>query len=94
MREAWIGDAVLTLYARLKILREDGQLDGEKCIRMTSNRFLSGLGRPTSVEAEIGRVYEREGLEAGFCWIEAHLMPLFERQEENRDKNRVTRTRR
>jgi hypothetical protein len=27
---AWIGDAVLSLWARLKILKEDGQLDGRK----------------------------------------------------------------
>jgi len=28
--QAWIGDAVLALYVRLKILREDGRLDGPR----------------------------------------------------------------
>ena len=82
--EAWIGDAVLALYARAKILREDGRVDGEKCVRMTSNRFLSAIGEPTKTEAEIGRVYQRAGLQAAFAFIEQRLMPVFERQEENR----------
>jgi dsRNA-specific ribonuclease len=86
VKEAWIGDAVLALYARLKILREDGRVDGEKCKRLTSNQFLATFGEPTKVEAEVGRVYEREGLEAAFRWIEQHLLPLFERQEQNRLK--------
>ncbi|HEX4230197.1 MAG TPA: hypothetical protein VHZ07_16095 [Bryobacteraceae bacterium] len=94
VKEAWIGDAVLTLYARLKILREDGRLDGEKSIRMTSNRFLSGIGEPASVEAEVGRVYERQGLEVASAWIETNLIPLFDRQEENRSKNSQSRNRR
>jgi dsRNA-specific ribonuclease len=38
------------------------------------------------VEAKIGRVYVREGLEAAFQWIEHHLLPLFERQEANQTK--------
>ena len=84
--EAWIGDAVLCLYARRKILCEHGELDGEKCVRMTSNRFLSAIGEPTKVEAAIGRVYQRESLSAAFTWIEEHLMPVFARQEENREK--------
>ncbi|HWF46667.1 MAG TPA: hypothetical protein VG168_06660 [Bryobacteraceae bacterium] len=94
VNEAWVGDAVLTLYARLKILREDGRLGGEKSVRMTSNRFLSGIGEPTSVEAEVGRVYQREGLQAAFAWIEAHLIPLFDRQEGKRLKNSQSRHRR
>ena len=57
LKEAWIGDAVLTLYARLKILREDGETDGPKAARMTSNQFLAGIGEPSEVEARIGRVY-------------------------------------
>jgi len=86
VNQAWIGDAVLALYARLKILREDGRVDGEKCKRLTSNQFLGTLGEPTKVEAEVGRVYARDGLEAAFHWIERHLLPLFERQEVNRMK--------
>ena len=86
VKEAWIGDAVLCLYARGKILREGGQLDGPKCVRMTSNQFLSAVGEPTKVEAAIGRVYEQQGLDAAFGWIEEKLMPVFARQEENREK--------
>ena len=86
VEDAWIGDAVLALYARLKILREDGRVDGEKCKRLRSNQFLGTLGEPTKVEADVGRVYARDGLEAAFHWIEQHLLPLFERQEANRMK--------
>lgn len=86
VEDAWIGDAVLALYARLKILREDGKVDGEKCQRLTSNQFLCALGEPTRVEAQIGRAYASGGLEAGFGWIEQHLLPLFARQEENRKR--------
>ncbi len=82
--QAWIGDAVLTLYARSKILREDEVLDGPKSVRMTSNQFLSSIGEPTKVEAEVGRIYEREGLAAAFAWIEARIIPAFEKQEANR----------
>ena len=39
LKEAWIGDAVLSLHARLKILREDCAVDGQKADRMTSNQF-------------------------------------------------------
>lgn len=82
--QAWIGDAVLALYARLRILREDGSLDGEKAVRMSSNQFLSAAGEPTAVEAAIGRTFESDGLDAAFAHIERVLMPLFERQEEKR----------
>ena len=84
--EAWIGDAVLTLYSRLRILREEGRLNAEKCIRMTSNQFLSSLGEPSQVEAELGRVCQREGLKEAFEWIEQKVIPMFERQEENRKR--------
>ncbi len=85
-QEAWIGDAVLCLYARMKVLREDAALDGEKSVRMTSNQFLSALGEPTLVEAEIGRIFAGEGLTEAFDWIEKRLMPHFERQEAKRRK--------
>lgn len=84
--EAWIGDAVLSLYTRLRILDRDRAVDGPKAARMSSNQFLSGLGDPTGVEAEIGRLYRSDGLEAAFDWIEQRLVPLFERQEANRRK--------
>jgi 23S rRNA maturation mini-RNase III len=41
LEEAWVGDAVLALYARLRILRESGGVDAERFQRMTSNQFLS-----------------------------------------------------
>jgi hypothetical protein len=82
--QAWIGDAVLALYARLKILREDGTLDGEKAVRMSSNQFLAAFGEPTAVEAGIGRVFEQDGLDAAFAHIESAFIPLFARQEEKR----------
>lgn len=84
LEQAWVGDAVLSLYARQRILRAAGSVDSERFVRMTSNRFLACFGEPSEVEAEIGRVYERDGLEAGFLWIEEKLMPLFDRQEEKR----------
>jgi hypothetical protein len=84
LEEAWLGDAVLSLYARGRILRADGSVDSAKFERMTSNRFLAALGEPSEVEAEVGRVYESGGLEAAFSWIEQKLMPLFDRQEEKR----------
>ena len=92
--EAWIGDAVLALYVRSKILREDKRLDGAKAIRMTSNGFLSGLGEPTGVEAGIGRAYAAGGLEAAFRHIEERLMPLFTKQEEKRLRRAGSATRR
>src|ERR1019366_6448125 len=84
LEEAWIGDAVLSLYARSRILDEGGAVNSETLERMTSNRFLAAFGEPSSVEAEIGRAYERGGLSGGFAWIEEHLMPVYRRQEEKR----------
>ncbi len=86
IQEAWIGDAVLSLYARAKILREDGDLDGAKCVRMTSNQFLGTIGEPTKVEAELGRLYAQAGLEEAFEWIEQYVVPIFDKQELNRLK--------
>jgi hypothetical protein len=84
LEDAWIGDAVLGLYARLKILRGDGAVDSAKLERMTSNRFLAAIGEPGEVEAALGRVFEREGLEAAFAWIELNLLSVFDKQEQNR----------
>lgn len=81
LEQAWIGDAVLALYARERILREDRAIDAEKLRRMTSNRFLAVIGEPSEVEAEIGRAYEREGLTGAFALIEERLMPLFTKTE-------------
>ena len=84
LKEAWIGDAVLALYARLRILGEDGAIDGAKSIRMTSNQFLSAFGEPSEVEAQIGRVFEEEGLDAAFAYVRDRFMPLYEKQEAGR----------
>jgi len=82
--EAWIGDAVLSLFARQHILQQDGTLDAAKSSRMTSNQFLSAFGEPTAVEARIGRVYQAAGLSAAFSWIETEILPLFLKQESRR----------
>lgn len=84
IEEAWIGDAVLSLYARLRILRQGESVDGDKAMRMTSNRFLGSFGEPTEVEAKIGREYQKNGLDAAFDWIQTQLMPLHEKQEAGR----------
>jgi dsRNA-specific ribonuclease len=88
LREAWVGDAVLTLWARRWILASTGAIDGERSVRMTSNQFLSAVGNPDEVEAEIGRIYEAQGMEAATAWIEGKLLPMFRRQEENRSRRR------
>jgi len=81
--EAWIGDAVLALYMRELILKEDGAMDGEKFIRCTSNDFLRNIGNATSVEALIGRIYQDQGLQAANEWMEYQLLPVFRKQEKN-----------
>ncbi|MCX6591776.1 MAG: hypothetical protein NTZ56_09650 [Acidobacteria bacterium] len=91
LEEAWVGDAVLALYARERILREDGRMDGEKFTRLTCNQFLSAMGEPTAVEAELGRLYQREGLAAAFQWIESKLIPLFQKHELRRTPPRHVR---
>ncbi len=79
--EAWIGDAVLALFVREWLLQKGKGLDGEAFIRFTSNDFLRLQGNPTSVEAEIGRIYQDQDLQAGFNWIEEKLLPRFLTQE-------------
>lgn len=77
---AWIGDAVLALFARQFVLQERGLMDGESFTRLTSNDFLSAFGNPTRVEAAIGKLYLEGGLEAAFAWMHAELVPLFRKQ--------------
>ena len=89
--EAWVGDAILALYVREWILREKEKIDGEAFIRFTSNDFLRIIGNPTSVEAEIGRVYQKDGLQAGFDWIEEKLLPLFVQREKVRARQNARR---
>lgn len=77
---AWVGDAVLALFARQFVLSERKAMDGEWFTRLTSNEFLSAFGNPTRVEASIGRLYLDGGLPAAFSWMEENLLPLFRRQ--------------
>jgi len=77
---AWVGDAVLALFARQFVLRERKSMDGEWFTRLTSNDFLSAFGNPTRVEALIGRLYQEKGLDAAFSWIEGELVPMFRKQ--------------
>lgn len=83
-QEAWIGDAVLSLYARRWVLANDRRMDADRAARLSSNQFLSAKGNPTEVEAEIGRIFESEGLDAAFAHIETRLLPLFLQQEKKR----------
>jgi 23S rRNA maturation mini-RNase III len=77
---AWVGDAVLALYARQFVLRERGSMDGEWFVRLTSNEFLGTFGNPTRVEASIGRLYLEGGLELAFSWMDENLVPRFRKQ--------------
>jgi dsRNA-specific ribonuclease len=78
--EAWVGDAVLDLWARQWILEHCGEVRGDVLMRMTSNQFLSGVGNPTAVEAKIGRLFREGGAETAHAWIEAELLPRFLQQ--------------
>jgi dsRNA-specific ribonuclease len=89
LRDAWVGDAVLTLWARLYILRRTGAIDGAAAVRMTSNNFLGAVGNPDAVEAEIGRVFEEQGIEAAYTWIEQRLLPMYQKQEQNRSRKKT-----
>jgi len=83
-QDAWVGDAVLELYVRSHILRLHGKVDAEMKTRFTCNQFLGCLGNPTKVEAVIGVIYQKEGLDAAFTWIRENLEPLFVKQEAKR----------
>ncbi|HWB01735.1 MAG TPA: ribonuclease III domain-containing protein [Verrucomicrobiales bacterium] len=83
-QEAWIGDAVLGLFARQWILENTGRMDAEIFAAMTSNQFLSTIGNPTRLESRIGRRFKEEGLEAAFSLIEGELLPRFLAQQRNR----------
>jgi hypothetical protein len=72
LKEAWIGDAVLCLYA-----------DQNRSERRTGG--WRETGTDSEVEAEIGRLYQPDGLDAVFLWIEQRLMPLFDLQEKKLD---------
>ena len=83
---AWIGDAVLALFARQWILRHYGRMDSDLFAGMTSNQFLSCIGNPTAVEAKIGSLFRTSGLEGAFEYLEKEVVPLFLKQQRNRDR--------
>jgi dsRNA-specific ribonuclease len=88
--QAWIGDAVLALYAREWILKQADISSAERAdafTRLTANQFLASFGDPTAVEASIGKIYSAQGLNAAFEWIEATLIPLYLKQRLNYRKN-------
>lgn len=59
-------------------------MDGEWFTRLTSNDFLSAFGNPTRVEASIGKLYQSEGLDAAFKWMDDELVPVFRKQMKNK----------
>lgn len=77
---AWVGDAVLALFARSWVLKERGTMDGVWFTRLTSNEFLSAFGNPTRIEAKIGLIYQERGLLEAFGWIDDELVPLLRKQ--------------
>jgi dsRNA-specific ribonuclease len=86
---AWVGDAVLALYAREWILQQSDVAPAQRAeafTQITSNQFLASFGEPTAVEASIGEIYQAKGLQAAFDWIETHCIPLYLKQRRNRRK--------
>jgi dsRNA-specific ribonuclease len=87
---AWVGDAVLGLFAREWILRNGPAFGGDRTqlfIDLTCNQFLSGFGEPTAVEARIGGLYREKGLAAACAWLEAEFIPIFLKQQHNKRKS-------
>ena len=91
--DAWIGDAVLALFARSWLLRavpgESSKERNQLFELWVSNQFLSSFGEPTSVEAAIGRTYASGGLNAAFTYIEDNLLNRFVQTARKRGFNLV-----
>ena len=88
---AWIGDAVLALYAREWLLQQPNHplfTRQDLFVKFTSNTFLQAIGEPTRVEAQIGIAYKNGGLEEGFSYIKTHLLPLCQKHINNATKGR------
>ena len=84
--KAWVGDAVLALFARewipdQNVIERSNRV--EVFTALTSNQFLACIGEPTLVEARIGKVYRAEGLQAAFDYIQREILPVFEKQRRN-----------
>lgn len=92
---AWVGDAVLALFARRWILQQTSISSKERADvfqAMTSNDFLSHFGEPTQIECEIGMLFENEGLAQANTYIETHLLPSFiKKQRQNKQPGRYSR---
>ena len=87
--EAWVGDAVLSLYARRWLLRHASKklsdADRQQLFELfVSNQFLSAFGEPSQVEAAIGRKFEQEGLAAAFAYIEKSFLDSFRKSARKR----------
>jgi len=91
--DAWIGDAVLALFARswlLQIGQAETSKDRARLFELwVSNQFLSSFGEPTSIEAAIGRTYVSGGLDAAFAFIEENLLNRFIQTARKRGFNLV-----
>jgi hypothetical protein len=86
---SWIGDALLSLFAREWILQHEAQLGGMRSDLfrdMTSNHFLSAFGSPSVVEARIGAAYRSGGLLAAQKYFDETIAPLFLKQHANRTR--------
>jgi dsRNA-specific ribonuclease len=84
--KAWVGDAVLALFAREWILGQKEIEPGNRIevfTSLTSNQFLACIGEPTLVEARIGKVYSEDRLPAAFEFIQSEILPVFEKQRRN-----------
>jgi 23S rRNA maturation mini-RNase III len=86
--EAWVGDSVLELVIRTWVLQHKGHLDMTAKTSLTSNAFLSSLGHPTKVEAQIGRLYLVEGLAAAQSWITEHVLPIYLKRQAQLQRQR------
>jgi 23S rRNA maturation mini-RNase III len=87
--EAWIGDAVLTLFVRNWLLtvpsRSTSFAQRTALFELfVSNQFLASVGEPTRIEAEIGRVYRKQGVAAAFAFIDEKLLQRFVKLARNR----------
>jgi dsRNA-specific ribonuclease len=83
---AWVGDAVLALFAREWIVKQKAlstDARTEAFISMTSNGFLAHFGEPTAVEARIGLAYQSGGLSQAYALIENEYLPLWHKQRAN-----------
>ncbi|HEY3901551.1 MAG TPA: ribonuclease III domain-containing protein [Chthoniobacter sp.] len=86
---SWIGDALLSLFAREWLLQHEAQLGGMRADLfrdLTSNQFLSAFGPPSVVEARIGDAYRSGGLPAAQKYFDETLAPLFLKQHANRTR--------